>query len=859
MNTLTNAYKTRFSSGIIATILLISAFMFLTPVVLPAHATTAQFKASLSYPYARAGGYTATRDIEITNPSGNPAITEIDVNVPVKAAQTIATDGAIFVDGFINTGTPAVAGSGPWTAVYAGATSGVTILPQGAAGHIDITFTSEAAESTSGVVDGYALTVQVTYSTGATQTLVLTLYEGAAGTVTATLNTAASVTAGTSSSFTAALDVADRGVPLIFSSTPSISTLVSDGFSASFTPSSGVSSSSGTLSTSFLATEATTYKVSADAGTMYGTDGGGNLGVVLSGTLTMTPAAPTQVSVSTVYDVGGVTPTYISSPLATTLTIGLADRYGNLVPAVTGVATITAIAGTLNHKHLGFTAGGTNTTITYAPISTATGTPLLKYGTFDLITVSLVVSGGAPPGTYTGSSKQLTIGYISTTDVATLTPTVNIYTVSTGSANPAAGTKVGLSLTLSNIQQNVPVNFTLTSTSLTVPYTGTFSNGLSWIVAYTNVNGVAAANFTADKIVPDAATAQAIVSEPTTSVPRTTVASISTAAITTGPSTASSLKVITCLDSLCVTPISYTTPSSKLYIDVLLQDAYGNSVKSPFTFALQVSLSASAGGLSSTTVYITTGSFDTIGSGYVVQYSAPTTLGTVTLAAGTTQPGFTGISKVLTVVSPDPRVFLTSGLTVNSTTSAIAGYAMPSLAASPTTFVTTFTYSLNGAASVTVPITATNSSSAAFFSFIAPLLNGANTVVISATDSTGYVGTITETITVSVTPAVTLSNSIVIKGSPIKTTIGAYTGISANYTNDWTTSQHAIVFAVWKNSASQTVAVTTSGLTLAVGATGTAFAPLLAPLPSGTYTVNVFVVTTANTPVSATSTITVTV
>ena len=61
-----------------------------------------------------------------------------------------------------------------------------------------------------------------------------------------------------------------------------------------------------------------------------------------------------------------------------------------------------------------------------------------------------------------------------------------------------------------------------------------------------------------------------------------------------------------------------------------------------------------------------------------------------------------------------------------------------------------------------------------------------------------------------------------------------------------------VVFAIWKNCVGQTVAVTAGGVELASGATGASFAPLLGELPSGSYLVGVFVVTTTNNPVSST-------
>ncbi len=138
---------------------------------------------------------------------------------------------------------------------------------------------------------------------------------------------------------------------------------------------------------------------------------------------------------------------------------------------------------------------------------------------------------------------------------------------------------------------------------------------------------------------------------------------------------------------------------------------------------------------------------------------------------------------------------------------------------------------------------------------IANLAAGNHTIGLTATDLAGNTGTATS-ITVHVT--VPFAQSIVINSATYGT-LGSFSGISVSATNVWSSSQSLVVFAVWKNSAGQTVAVTTGGLTLASGATGTAFAPLAGALPSGTYSVSVFVVTTSNNPVSASTTISVAV
>ncbi|HEY6283967.1 MAG TPA: hypothetical protein VIW22_08600 [Nitrososphaerales archaeon] len=90
-------------------------------------------------------------------------------------------------------------------------------------------------------------------------------------------------------------------------------------------------------------------------------------------------------------------------------------------------------------------------------------------------------------------------------------------------------------------------------------------------------------------------------------------------------------------------------------------------------------------------------------------------------------------------------------------------------------------------------------------------------------------------------------------------TLGGYNVVKVNLTNVSPSSLDLVVFAVWKSSAFQTVEVTTGGLTLATAATGTTFAPLASPPPSGTYAVFVFTVTTSNHPVSQTFSFSVTI
>jgi len=165
------------------------------------------------------------------------------------------------------------------------------------------------------------------------------------------------------------------------------------------------------------------------------------------------------------------------------------------------------------------------------------------------------------------------------------------------------------------------------------------------------------------------------------------------------------------------------------------------------------------------------------------------------------------------------------------------------------------TYNGTALASSDVTVTGTNvlGSSVTYSVSIKNLPVGNWTIAVTATDYAGN----TATNSTSVKVLVSFANSVIIN-SAAKGVLGSYTGISVSATNLWSTSQNLVVFAVWKNGAGQTVAVSTGGLTLAAGATGTAFAPLAGGLSSGSYSVSVFVITTGNNPVSSTSSIAVT-
>jgi hypothetical protein len=163
---------------------------------------------------------------------------------------------------------------------------------------------------------------------------------------------------------------------------------------------------------------------------------------------------------------------------------------------------------------------------------------------------------------------------------------------------------------------------------------------------------------------------------------------------------------------------------------------------------------------------------------------------------------------------------------------------------STATLTTTVTGTNNPGSSVTYTVTVTG----------LPVSTGHWGVTLNAKDLAGNSAT---AVTAVVKVIVAFANSVGISGAA-KATIGGYTGVSATVTNSWTTSQNLVMIAVWTNSAGQPVCVGFGSLTLASGGSASAFAGCLNTPASGTYTVNIFIITTANQGVSTKTTITVT-
>jgi hypothetical protein len=239
-------------------------------------------------------------------------------------------------------------------------------------------------------------------------------------------------------------------------------------------------------------------------------------------------------------------------------------------------------------------------------------------------------------------------------------------------------------------------------------------------------------------------------------------------------------------------------------------------------------------------------------------------LGTSTVEFNATDNTATPLGN--TVVSPTFSVLVdTSAPTITATTAAGASLTN----GAPVVFsvvdtegdlnATSLTANYNGTAvsASAITVTGTNNPghSVTYTVSVGGLPTGHWSVTLGGKD---YAGNTATSVSVLVHVIVPFAQSVVVSGTPAKATIGGFTGIQATYTNNWNTAQTLVVFAVWTGTGG-TQCVGTGGLTLAAGASGTAFAPCSSPPPAGTYTVNVFVITTSNQPVSVKTTITVTV
>jgi len=652
------------------------------------------------------------------------------------------------------------------------------------------------------------------------------------------------------------------------------------------------------------------------------------------------------------------------------VTYAVTDTFGNAVAP----SSFTISAGTLTAAG-GFLLGSPSTAS--CTIGTTCGaygavpdySQAAAFGTTGAITGSITATY-TPTGT-TFSVSQNT-GFIKTTtfDTASVTPIVygsSLTAVPTGCGTTPAPTCIpaGKSFTvrskLTNTQTGVPVTlYALTSGAVT--QTGTFSNGAKSITVSTNGTGVAVATFSADTVATHAVNFIANASKPTdTNIANALGASAATSVFTTVPGAASTLIVTLYYDSLQMSSVKTAVVAGASYhVRVSLSDAFGNSVTVAGTSQLQITLTASQGVLSATTVYIASGASNTFtppsfGDIVLTLPSALVVGSTVAVTASGAVGGaaVTG-SKTVTLVSPLPTfailspksaagVLYSNSLTVifSGQANASVGYASSvtvksvgfkigtspwqsaaiapankvvwSIAAtfpaglntilfnatdssspanvfvsastsllidtSPPTIAfttaagatlttgtplaatitdtlgdlnaTSVTASRNGtaipASSITVTGTNNPGSSVTYSVSITGLPSGKWTVTLKASDLAGNAAT-AATITVT---AVVLTNQTFTATSATQSVQSGFTGVSATWASNAPTSQTVNLWFVAYNAKNQVVFASFTQLTFAAGGSATLFQGLSSSLPSGTYTVQVFVVSTTGTALSA--------
>jgi hypothetical protein len=133
---------------------------------------------------------------------------------------------------------------------------------------------------------------------------------------------------------------------------------------------------------------------------------------------------------------------------------------------------------------------------------------------------------------------------------------------------------------------------------------------------------------------------------------------------------------------------------------------------------------------------------------------------------------------------------------------------------------------------------------------ISPSQVGTWALIVNATTLAGMTGTTSGTVTTTATSTPTSPNAFTFPSSASYQLFGGtYHSVAVPVTNTGTGTVTAVVFAVAHNAQGQTVEVSTA--TVSVSALGTQTAYVILNLPSGTYTVNVFVWSTSGASISA--------
>jgi len=168
----------------------------------------------------------------------------------------------------------------------------------------------------------------------------------------------------------------------------------------------------------------------------------------------------------------------------------------------------------------------------------------------------------------------------------------------------------------------------------------------------------------------------------------------------------------------------------------------------------------------------------------------------------------------------------------------------------------TVTSNSTAVAASQISVTGTNNpgSSVTYLVTVSGLTKGTWTLAISAKTLAGLSGSTSGTVTITVQTS--NPNQFTFPTTPVYHKLITYNTINVTIYNSQSTSTTAIVFAVVHNSAGQTLEVTTSTAIVAAGATVST--PVILSLPSGTYSVSIFVWASNGASLSQSETVTIT-
>jgi len=364
-------------------------------------------------------------------------------------------------------------------------------------------------------------------------------------------------------------------------------------------------------------------------------------------------------------------------PSSEALTVSVADAFGNTYTSgISGTAiTITSPAGIGSFDNgaaayvnpISCTAGITCTI--------ATGTGLVTYNYFQTYAYgTTTVLQATVTGTY--NSAQFSVGATSGNIVTgtqatalTLTASAGPYAVGgtvTLTATPNVGTQPGVPVTFNLCGQQKSPTVCL---STTTGYGGSFPGGVQtgYTSSTSGTHGTATAVYTLPTVLNQVGNFNATAPAPTgaTPTPLISAPAISLSATVAGPAVGFKVGLyFTSADASAGTNAvkSSLVSGQNTYVVVSLVDQYGNAALNTGVTQMQVTLTATAGNLYATTLYIASGATSTAtGSLGPDQFTVPSSVAVGTVITLTATGAVTTGTKTITIVSSSPTINLKSG------------------------------------------------------------------------------------------------------------------------------------------------------------------------------------------------------